>query len=99
MIGVLLQSESPWQRNDAITFFIYLNKNLSSGFLKNAKFVGVYQITCKNCNKSSWMQVNKILLTLDRPEKFPFCTQFSVESNDYEMKPRFQSLSSSLKIS
>ena len=23
MIWVLLQSESPWQRNDAITFFIY----------------------------------------------------------------------------
>ena len=28
-------------------------KNLSSGFLKNAKFVGVDQITCKNCTKSS----------------------------------------------
>ena len=24
MIWVLLQTESPWQRNDAITFFIYL---------------------------------------------------------------------------
>ena len=24
MICVLLQSESPWQRNDAITLFIYL---------------------------------------------------------------------------
>ena len=24
MIWVLLQSESPWQRNDAIMFFIYL---------------------------------------------------------------------------
>ena len=24
MIGVLLQSESPWQGNDAITFFSYL---------------------------------------------------------------------------
>ena len=24
MIWVLLQSESPWQRNDAITFSIYL---------------------------------------------------------------------------
>ena len=43
-------------------------KNLSSGFLKNAKIVGMDQITCKNCNKSSWMQVNKILLTSDRPE-------------------------------
>ena len=28
-------------------------KNLSSGFLKNAKFVGMDQITCKNCNKGS----------------------------------------------
>ena len=45
-------------------------KNLSSGFLKNAKIVGMDQITCKNCNKSSWMQVNKILLTRDRPEQF-----------------------------
>ena len=25
MIWVLLQSESPWQRNDAITFFFYLS--------------------------------------------------------------------------
>ena len=46
-------------------------KNLSSGFLENAKFVGVDQITCKNCNKSSWMQVNKILITRDRPQQFP----------------------------
>ena len=30
MIWVLLQSESPWQRNDAITFFIY-------------RFVSLYQ--------------------------------------------------------
>ena len=28
-------------------------KHLSSGFLKNAKFVDVDQITCKNCDKSS----------------------------------------------
>ena len=70
-------------------------KNLSSSFLKNAKIVGMDQITCKNCNKSSWMQVNRILLTRDRPEQFSsfFCTQFSMESNHYEMKPRFQSLS------
>ena len=70
-------------------------------FLENAKFVGVDQITCKNCNKSSWMHVNKILLTHNRPEQFPsfFSTQFSMESNHYEMKPHFQSLSFSLKIS
>ena len=28
-------------------------KKLSSSFLKNAKFVGVGQVTSKNCNKSS----------------------------------------------
>ena len=31
MIWVLLQSESPWQRNDAITFFIYLCVSLYQG--------------------------------------------------------------------
>ena len=29
------------------------------------------QITSKNCIKSSWMQVDKILLSRDRPEQFP----------------------------
>ena len=51
--------------------FKCIKKNLSSGFLNNAKYVGMDQITCKNYNKSSWVQVNKILLTRDRPEKFP----------------------------
>ena len=32
MIWVLLQSESPWQRNDAITFFIYLCVSLYQDF-------------------------------------------------------------------
>ena len=39
--------------------------------MKIAKVVGMDQITCKNCNNSSWMQVTKILLTHDRPEQFP----------------------------
>ena len=30
---------------------VKLIKNLLSGFLNNAKFVGMDQITCKNCNK------------------------------------------------
>ena len=34
MIWVLLQSESPWQRNDAITFFIYLCVSLFQEFNK-----------------------------------------------------------------
>ena len=32
MISVLLQSESPWQRNDAITLFIYLCVSLYQEF-------------------------------------------------------------------
>ena len=36
MIWVLLQSESPWWRNDAITFFIYLCVSLYQElFLRN----------------------------------------------------------------
>ena len=36
MIWVLLQSKSPWQRNNAITFFIYLCVSLYQEFcLKN----------------------------------------------------------------
>ena len=61
-------------------------KNLSSGFLKNAKFVGVDQITCKNCNKSSWMQVNKILLPRDRPEQFPSFYVHSFRWNQTAMR-------------
>ena len=37
----------------------------------NAKFLGMDQITSKNCIESSRMQVNKILLTRDRPEGTP----------------------------
>ena len=133
MIWVLFQSESPWQRNEAITWIIWtltcehkiwgknssnlrpylkafpvfnvletcrvylltidlgtfnLWKNLSSGFVKNAKFVGVDQITSKNCNKSSWMQVKKFFLLAIAQSNSPlFWTQFSMESNHYEMKP------------
>ena len=34
MIWVLLQSESPWQRKDAITFFIYLCVSLYQKFFE-----------------------------------------------------------------
>ena len=34
MICVLLQSESPWQRNDAITIFIYLCVSLFQEFFE-----------------------------------------------------------------
>ena len=48
------------------------------------------------------MQINKILLTSDRLEQFSSIfvyTQFSTESNHYEMKLHFQSLIFSLNIS
>ena len=48
MIWVLLQSESPWQRNDAITFFIYLC---------------VSPCTKKEGNCSGRSRVRRILLT------------------------------------
>ena len=56
-------------------------KKLSSGFWKNANFLGMDQITSKNCIKSSWMQVNKILLTRDRPEQFPSFFVYSFQWN------------------
>ena len=40
MIWVLLQSESPWQRNDAITFFIYLCVSLYQEFFLRNRFRG-----------------------------------------------------------
>ena len=40
----------------------FIKKKFSSGSLENAKIVGMDQITCKNCHKSSWMPVNKIFL-------------------------------------
>ena len=61
-------------------------KNLSSSFLKNAKIVGMDQITSKNSNKSSWMQVNKILLTRDRPEQFPSFLVCSFQWNQTTMR-------------
>ena len=37
-------------------------KTFIERFFLNAKFVGMDQITSKNCNKSSWMQVIKFFL-------------------------------------
>ena len=36
MIWVLLQSDSPWQRNDAIAFFIYLCVSLYQEIFKKS---------------------------------------------------------------
>ena len=57
-----------WQITSRLSILL---KNLSSGFWNNAKFVGMDQITYTNCNKSSWMRVNKTLLSRDRPGQFP----------------------------
>ena len=48
MIWILLQSESPWKRNDAITFFIYLCVSLYQEFFKKSR-KGVLICTCHNC--------------------------------------------------
>ena len=60
-------------------------KKLSSAFLKNAKFLGMDQITSKNYNKSSWMQVNNILPTRDRSEQFPSFFVCSFQCNQTTM--------------
>ena len=41
MIRVLLQSESPWQRNDAIAFFIYLCVSVYQEFFFKKSLEGV----------------------------------------------------------
>ena len=38
MIWVLLQSESPWQRSDAIAFFLYLRVSLYQDFFLRNRF-------------------------------------------------------------
>ena len=47
MIWVLLQSKSPWQHNDAITFFIYLCVSLFQEFFLKKSLKGV--CTRHNC--------------------------------------------------
>ena len=41
MIWVLLQSESPWQRNDTIVLFVYLCVSLYQEFFLNMKTMPV----------------------------------------------------------
>ena len=76
--GILIDN---WSRDCQI-----YKKNVSSGVLKNAKFVGMDQITFNDCNKSSWMQGNKILLTRDRPEQFPSFFVCSFQWNQTTMR-------------
>ena len=42
MIWVLLQSESPWQRNDTITLFIYLCVSLYQEFFEEIAYLRPY---------------------------------------------------------
>ena len=64
----------------------FLTIDLGIGFWKNAKFLGIDQITSKNCIKSRWMQVNKILLSRDRPEQFPSFFVCSFQWNKTTMR-------------
>ena len=50
------------------------------------------KLRAKTVTKAAECKLLKILLTRDRPEQFSsfFCKQFSLKSNHYEMKPRFQ---------
>ena len=49
LVGYIIDN---WSRDCEV-----YKENLSSGFFNNAKFVGMDQITSKNCDKSSGMQV------------------------------------------
>ena len=55
MIWILLQSESPWQRNDAITFFIYLCVSLYQDFFEEIpweRFRNIFKCSFKNHKNS-----------------------------------------------
>ena len=60
-------------------------KKIIERFFEKCENCSMDQITCKNCNKSSWMQVSKILLTRDRPEQFPFFLVRSFQWNQTTM--------------
>ena len=47
-------------------------KKFIERFLEKCEIFSMEQITSKNCIKSIWMQVNKILLTRDRQEQLPY---------------------------
>ena len=53
MIWVLLQSESPWQRNEANMFFIYLRVSLFQEFFLKKSLKGV-------CTRYNCLQYGKV---------------------------------------
>ena len=55
MIWVFLQSESPWQRNDAITFFIYLCVSLFQEFFEEIALGSMYLLQLPPL----WQSLNK----------------------------------------
>ena len=61
-------------------------KKFIERLFENAKFAGMDQITSKNCNKSSWTQDKKILLTRERPEQFPSFFVRSFQWNQITMR-------------
>ena len=68
MIWVLLQSESPWQRNDAITLYIYLCVSLYQEIFKKS-LKGV--CTCYN-----YLHYGKVSTTSMRAFSKYFNTKF-----------------------
>ena len=61
-------------------------KKFIERFLEKSEFLGMDQITSKNCINSSWMQVNKILFSRDPPEQFPSFFLCSFQWNQNTMR-------------
>ena len=76
MIWVLLQSESPWQRYDAMTFFIYLCVSLYQDlFLRNrlrefvpAIIASIWQSLNKFCESVFGIFWNEVLRIIKNSE-------------------------------
>ena len=65
----------------------FIKKNLSSGLLKNAKFAGINQITCKNCDKSRYeCKLIKLFLFAIAHSSSPFLFARSFKWNQTTMR-------------
>ena len=54
-----------------LEIFKCIKKKFSSGFLNNAKFVGMNQITCKSCNKAAECRFIKFFKLAITQSNFP----------------------------
>ena len=76
-------------REDFLTIDLGIVESLKKfieRFLEKCEIFSVEQITSKNCIKSIWMQVNKILLARDRSEQFPSFFVCSFQWNQSTMR-------------